>query len=81
MSPVKWPHVSERTLTVIRWAVILKLLVGAAALALWIASAGCALFPTQVDPCPLPPEQHPEAWSAVPMGYVCGGPGVKATEP
>lgn len=46
--------------------------------------AGCSvLFPTDVDPCPLPPEQHPEAWQQIPIldatgavvmySYVCTG--------
>lgn len=70
---------TDRQVTVIRWAVLLKLLVGAAVLALWIASAGCALFPTAIDPCPLPPERHPEAWTPIGMGYVCGGEGVVPT--
>lgn len=34
---------------------------------------GCkVLFPTDVDPCPLPPEQHPEAWKVTPMTDAAG---------
>lgn len=30
-----------------------------------LALSGCkVLFPTDVDPCPLPPEKHPEVWTA-----------------
>lgn len=38
--------------------------------------SGC-LFPTAVDPCPTPPEQHPEAWQPITtregivLGYAC----------
>lgn len=38
-----------------------------------LAVGGCdVLFPTAVDPCPLPPEKHPEAWTEIPM-YDAGG--------
>jgi len=47
-----------------------------------ILLTGC-LFPSDVDPCPMPPEQHPEAWQRIDVktadgwlvgyAYVCGG--------
>lgn len=46
--------------------------------------AGCGLFPAEVDPCPMPPEQHLDVWVAVPLtdatgnvisiSYACRGP-------
>lgn len=43
------------------------------ALLLIVALVGCdILFPTSVDPCPTPPEQHPEAWTAVPVKTPAG---------
>lgn len=39
---------------------------------------GCH-YATAPDPCPMPPEQHPEAWTPIKdtttgqiVGYVCG---------
>lgn len=55
-------------------------MIRAAALAL-LALGGCAL---PADPCPLPPERHPDAWTSiyghstggdqhvVLLGYICG---------
>jgi hypothetical protein len=54
--------------------------------ALLAASVVSCAVPT--DPCPLPPEQHPEAWTARPVltpagdlvawTYICTGPDVVA---
>lgn len=41
--------------------------------------AGCdVFFPSSPDPCPKPPEEHPEAWVPIvtaqgdTIGYACG---------
>lgn len=42
-------------------------------LPLLLLLSGCdVLFPDAPDPCPTPPEQHPEAWKAVPMKDAAG---------
>jgi hypothetical protein len=40
-------------------------------LAAVVLVAGCR-FATAPDPCPTPPEQHPESWTAVPVKDATG---------